>query len=476
MAAKRSKTDELQKKWDANKKSRIFLQLAEEYRKEDSLDAAVAILKEGLNLHPKFHPARVAMARCYLAKREHAKAEAELEQVVSQAPDNPLAGKLYAEVLQEKGERGRALEVLEKLVPFAPDDPEITERIETLKTEMGSASSLPAVGADASATADFGATDFDTQGDNTLGMTDIAMPSQPMDFEAASPSPPAPADDDGDGGVPSPVAEDAPHDPFAAALDEVRAEKEAKASDSATPEMDLSSPPDALLAPKPPTTATSKPGGDDDLTSRTLAELYEAQGSPEKALEIYEAMLVKNPGDVELQDALERCKAAIAPGEIVGDETGIYDGEAIVGDDEPPVVDAPAPEPEPAAEPVAATEPEPEPLPDSALLEPEPEPEPAEEPEPAPAAAAPQEAPDIDLLGSSDPVDDSTEFYGTAMPASPPTPPPTSEGLDPLPPPPPEREPEPAVEPAVLQAWLGEHGRFVEAVRAYRQGRGPGPA
>ena len=37
---KRPSTDQLLRRWEADKKSRIFLQLAEEYRRQDFVDAA----------------------------------------------------------------------------------------------------------------------------------------------------------------------------------------------------------------------------------------------------------------------------------------------------------------------------------------------------------------------------------------------------------------------------------------------------
>ena len=116
------KIQELKERYERDPGSRIFLQLAEEYRKQDYVDSALSVLKEGLRHHPTWQPAHVALARCLLAKRQHAEAQAELEKVLAKSPDNILAGKLLATVLETRGESRRALAVLEKLVPFAPDD------------------------------------------------------------------------------------------------------------------------------------------------------------------------------------------------------------------------------------------------------------------------------------------------------------------------------------------------------------------
>lgn len=83
---KRPDTGELLRRWEADKKSRIFLQLAEEYRKQDFVDAAVSVLRDGLKHHPNFQPAHVALARCFMSKSQWTEAQAELERVHAKSP------------------------------------------------------------------------------------------------------------------------------------------------------------------------------------------------------------------------------------------------------------------------------------------------------------------------------------------------------------------------------------------------------
>ena len=55
--------------------SRAFLQLAEEYRKEGRFAEAIDVCLQGLERHPSYHTARIALGRTYLESGdvEHAR-------------------------------------------------------------------------------------------------------------------------------------------------------------------------------------------------------------------------------------------------------------------------------------------------------------------------------------------------------------------------------------------------------------------
>lgn len=371
---KRPSTDELLRKWEADKKSRIFLQLAEEYRKQDFVDAAVSVLKDGLKHHPNFQPAHVALARCHMSKGQLTEAQTELERVHSKSKDNLLAGKLLVEVLEQRGEKSRALEVAQELVPFAAfDDPEVEATAKRLEAELaaptvrggGSSTSTGTAGD----TMDFGGGEFasdSTQdvvtpmaGDDDEAMLIDADAFSEEEPEAAMPPPlppPAAAFEpeaaDGDS-TRAELDADSTHDELAAASadathDELAAVGREPASLSPMPGSEAGSPEDLLGGPEP----VAASSGDDDLTSITLAELYEAQDSPHEAAAIYEKLLERRPEDAELRAALERCRVRIE---------GAATGETTVADVqiEPPAETSsvvPKWEPAPAAPaPAAAT-------------------------------------------------------------------------------------------------------------------------
>lgn len=89
--------NEYLKIYQENPRSRVFAPLAESYRKSNFLDEAIEICKEGLTHHPNFVGGLVALARSYFDKTMYNEALTQLENAVSQAPDNYLAQKLMAE-------------------------------------------------------------------------------------------------------------------------------------------------------------------------------------------------------------------------------------------------------------------------------------------------------------------------------------------------------------------------------------------
>jgi tetratricopeptide (TPR) repeat protein len=281
--------DDLVRQWESDRKSRVFLQLAEAYRKQDSLDAAISVLREGLKHHAAFAPAHVALARCLLAKGQLAQAQAELEPIFKRSPDNLLAGKVLAQVLQERGERQRALAILQQIAPYAPDDEEIADRTALLKAAVGG---KPAAKSDSGDTAEF------TTSDVTGG------PPAPRLASAPAPAPalvaPAP--------LPSVAARPGAGEEILDAGEddvlEIDADEELSAEPPPMPRPAL--PPDDLLG--APLQAPSDED-EDEFTSITLAELYEAQGGHAEAAVIYERLLRRKPGDASLQRAFQRASS-----------------------------------------------------------------------------------------------------------------------------------------------------------------------
>src|SRR4051812_37649844 len=98
MAASTPSIDKLLKKLDKEPNSLIFLQLAEEYRKESFYDDALRTCKEGLRRHPNYWSARVALGRIYYEIGDSEKAREELEKVIKAVPDNLLANKILGDI------------------------------------------------------------------------------------------------------------------------------------------------------------------------------------------------------------------------------------------------------------------------------------------------------------------------------------------------------------------------------------------
>ncbi len=104
---------QLKQRWDRDPNSRLFLQLAEEYRRAGRLREAIATLSQGLERHPSYLSAQVAMGRCLLEAGD-ADASAEwLERAIRQDPTQLVANKLLVETHLAQGDAGGARERLD---------------------------------------------------------------------------------------------------------------------------------------------------------------------------------------------------------------------------------------------------------------------------------------------------------------------------------------------------------------------------
>src|SRR5215467_7213876 len=75
---------QLRARWQGDPTSRIFLQLAEEYRHLGRVRDALAVLESGLAEHPGYLSALVAKGRCLLELGDPGRAREVLERVVQQ--------------------------------------------------------------------------------------------------------------------------------------------------------------------------------------------------------------------------------------------------------------------------------------------------------------------------------------------------------------------------------------------------------
>ena len=130
-----SRIEELEKRLEADPNSRMFVQLAEEYRKAGLLENAVEICEQGLKNHPQYPSARVALGRALLESESFGRAAEEFETVLSQVPDNILANKFLGETYHRMGRFKEALEKYQIAQTLAPDDTELEGKIQAARDE-----------------------------------------------------------------------------------------------------------------------------------------------------------------------------------------------------------------------------------------------------------------------------------------------------------------------------------------------------
>lgn len=140
---------QLRARWDADPSSRIFLQLAEEYRHLGRIQDALMVLDRGLKEHPGYLSALVAKGRCHLEIGEGDAARVVLERVVKQDATQMVANKLLVRAFLETGDPVKARERLDLYSLLNDSDPEIEElRRRIRQLERPTQSERPATDAD----------------------------------------------------------------------------------------------------------------------------------------------------------------------------------------------------------------------------------------------------------------------------------------------------------------------------------------
>ena len=104
----------LRHRWDLDRTSRLFVQLAEAHRRRGEMNEALTVLEEGLSHHPNYLSARIVKARCQLGMGQPEIALQVLESVVSRDPTHLVAGQLLVESHLQLGDQESALEALER--------------------------------------------------------------------------------------------------------------------------------------------------------------------------------------------------------------------------------------------------------------------------------------------------------------------------------------------------------------------------
>jgi hypothetical protein len=131
-----SRIDELRRRLEHDPSSRLFAQLAEEYRKAGNHAEAVRVARTGLVQHPSYASARLTLGRALLDSGDAGGARVELEAALRDAPDNILASRFLGQALEALGELGPALLQLQKTLKMAPGDRQLESQIVALESRL----------------------------------------------------------------------------------------------------------------------------------------------------------------------------------------------------------------------------------------------------------------------------------------------------------------------------------------------------
>jgi len=283
--------ERIEEKLSENPKSRIFLQLAEIYRKRDELDKAIEVLQNGLKVHPDYWTAKVALAKIYVQMEDPEKAIVLLEEVTVKIPDNLLANQLLGDIYYKKKSISEALKYYNNVLNLYPNDEVRAQRVEELMSQKD---------LDSSPSDDKSENVFETsleESETTINSelkiedvidnsesNDSSSEKDVLDFSNATDL------SDIDFSKPLETLDDQEND-------EDLVEDELITNESFVSDEEDQDSAGIEIQKDFEDTKSDEDFEDEEIPTVTLAQLYFDQGYPDKSIEILENILEKNPQD-----------------------------------------------------------------------------------------------------------------------------------------------------------------------------------
>lgn len=126
---------DLKRRLELEPGSRLFVALAEEYRKTGQLADALSTLQRGLLAHPGYLSAHVALGRAYLESGQITEAIATFSKVLANDPGNLVSAKSLADIYLSRGESVEAIKKY-KLYRALSGDRSVDEIVGRLEIEL----------------------------------------------------------------------------------------------------------------------------------------------------------------------------------------------------------------------------------------------------------------------------------------------------------------------------------------------------
>ncbi|MCI0612844.1 hypothetical protein L0244_07625 [bacterium] len=317
--------DKLLKKLEKEPNSLIFLQLAEEYRKESYYDDALFICAEGLRRHPNYWSARVALGRIHKEMGHSDLAREELEKVIQAVPDNLLANKLLGDIYMELEMDEHALKRYKLVQMLTPADSEVINNIQRLESRLSQTPSapMPAMTTEIHPAEEeaFSPTtvemlvpkklsDMQTEEFPHLNVQSDLPPFSdelPDFLEKTSPGGKAETPSEFfDATMPGPTGNSFANIEPQSSADQSANEEQQAGEGFDFPELE------PVSATKVDITQPLEQGEADELTTQTLAELYVQQGLIDKATKVYQKILLNEPDNKQIIQRLKELNPADA--------------------------------------------------------------------------------------------------------------------------------------------------------------------
>ena len=287
---------DLERRLDLDPASRLFVSLAEEYRKVGRLKDSLSALQKGLLAHPGYVAAQVAQGRVYLELGQATEAIATFTKVLVADPGNLVAAKSLGDIQLSRGDKLEAVKKY-KLYRALSGDRKADEIIATLEAEVTPRPVTPA------------------------RATRAEPPPPPPSFQETDKSrrrsmPPMPA--------PAPSNLSDAFEITSLVFDPGEDSGKSRAEDPfpffPTRDVALSHPPPAPEVPTREVPVTAAPPAPPAVepepakpTGRALADLYYSQGHYGEALQIYDDLVTRHPFDEDLKRMRRDAEARLLP-------------------------------------------------------------------------------------------------------------------------------------------------------------------
>ncbi len=328
MADSEARIRDLKRRLEQDPGSRLFVSLAEEYRKAGRVADALLTLQKGLQTHPHYLSAQVAMGRAYLEAGLITEAIATFSKVLTVDRANLVSAKSLADIYLSRGESVEAVKKY-KLYRALSGDRDVDDIIEQLEEKLAPPPPGPPAAAPPPPTFYEEKRPDSGRRSRTLkiaGPAQAAPAEEPFDMTPVSFEPEESSAEEAAEPEPFPVASRdlplvtaprgaRPPSPLRTAVEDVStrslrmADIFAQAPAAAVP---------GPAAPASPPSETAKPASGSatppaEPQGRALADLYFAQGHYAEALRIYDDLMATNPFDAEVKRLRRDAEARLLP-------------------------------------------------------------------------------------------------------------------------------------------------------------------
>jgi len=127
-----SEIAKLSERYNKDPESRIFVQLADAYRKNNMIDEALEVLNNGLRYHPQYPLAYLIMGKCFFDKRMFPQAKESFEKTLTSDPQNIVALRMLAQTCELLQDKEGQIAAYRTILNFDPFDASAKQNFERL--------------------------------------------------------------------------------------------------------------------------------------------------------------------------------------------------------------------------------------------------------------------------------------------------------------------------------------------------------